>query len=596
MSNNTMHEDEVSGKAYDAKLMKRLVTYIIPHKKLAFYGILFSIIASVLGPIRPYITQIAIDDYIAKDDWHGLQLIALLLLGLLIGEIIFQFGLTYLTQWLGQKAIFDLRIQIFSYLQRLNLTFFDRNPLGRLISRVTSDVEVLNELFSSGLVAIFGDIFRLLFILILMFWADWKLSLLVMSVLPFMLYASFLFRKKARQSYLDVRGQVAKLLSFLQEHISGMSIVQIFNREEREAKKFEAINQDHRDAHIRGIFYYSVFYPVVDLLSSFALAIIIWYGGGQVIQQSLTIGVLFMFIQYVEQFFRPIRDLSEKYDIMQRAMASSERIFRLLDRENYVEKNSGDYKADIIKGEVEFRDVSFSYIESEPVLKNVSFHVKPGEKVAIVGATGSGKTTIISLLNRFYSYHHGEILIDGVAIPQWDLASLRSGIGVVLQEIFLFTGTIYENLTLGRKDISMEKIIEISKMVKAHEFIEKLPNNYQFMLKERGSNLSLGQRQLLSFVRILLYNPSIVILDEATSSVDTETEHLIQFAIEKVLENRTAIIIAHRLSTIHRSDKIIVLHKGIVKQIGTHTELLGQDGIYRKLYQLQYKEQELETV
>lgn len=595
MSNNFMLEDEVSGKTYDSKLMKRLIRYVKPHKKLAFYGIGFSIIASILGPIRPYISHIAVDDYISKGDWQGLQFIGFGLIVILIFEVVFQFGLTYMTQWLGQKAIYDLRLEIFSFLQKLNLSFFDRNPLGRLISRVTSDVEVLNELFASGLVAVFGDVFRLIFILVLMFYTDWELSLLTLSVLPFMLYASFVFRKKARESYLEVRSQVAKLMSFLQEHITGMSIVQIFNREEREAKKFEHINTDHRDAHIRGIFYYSVFYPVVELLSSFALAIIIWYGGGQVIQQTLTVGVLFMFIQYVEQFFRPIRDLSEKYDIMQRAMASSERIFRLLDRDPFIEKNTGNLVPKKISGKVDFENVSFAYHDEEWVLKDISFSVKPGEKVAIVGATGSGKTTIISLLNKFYDYQKGKIKVDDVELKDYDLIGLRSNIGVVLQEIFLFTGTIYENLTLGRTDIPMEKVIEISKLVHAHEFIEKLPGNYQFKLTERGSNLSVGQRQLLNFIRILLYDPAIVILDEATSSVDTQTEHLIQLAIEKVLENRTAIVIAHRLSTIHKSDKIIVLHKGIIKEMGSHSELLAHDGIYKKLYQLQYKEQEVVT-
>ncbi len=593
MSNNFMHEDEVSGKTYDSKLMKRLIRYVKPHRKLAYYGIGFSIIASILGPIRPYISHIAVDDYISKGNWDGLQTIGLALIGILILEVVFQFGLTYMTQWLGQKAIFDLRIEIFSFLQRLNLSFFDRNPLGRLISRVTSDVEVLNELFASGLVAVFGDVFRLIFILILMFYTDWKLSFLILSVLPFMLYASFLFRKKAREAYLDVRTQVAKVMSFLQEHITGMSVVQIFNREEREAKKFSQINAEHRDANIRGIFYYSVFYPVVELLSSLALAIIIWYGGGEVIQKSLTIGILFMFIQYVEQFFRPIRDLSEKYDIMQRAMASSERIFKLLDRDPYIEKNEGEFKPEKISGKVEFEHVYFAYNDEEWILKDVSFTVKPGEKVAIVGATGSGKTTIISLLNKFYDLQRGKIKVDDFELEKFDLIALRSNIGVVLQEIFLFTGTVYENLTLGRTDIPIERVIEVSKMVHAHEFIEKLPGGYEFKLMERGSNLSVGQRQLLNFIRILLYDPAIVILDEATSSVDTETEHLIQLAIEKVLENRTAIVIAHRLSTIHKSDKIIVLHKGVIKEMGSHSELLGQDGIYRKLYQLQYKEQEV---
>lgn len=587
------HEDEPSGKALDWQLLKRLFTYVRPHKKWVAWGVVFSVTASLLGPLRPWLSHYAIDHSIAEGDWQGLHLIGAAILGLLILEVVFQFGLTYITQYLGQKAIYDLRQQIFSFIQYLNLSFFDKNPIGRLISRVTSDVEVLNEMFSSGLVAVFGDLFRLVFILVLMFLTDWKLSLITLSVLPPMIYASFLFRRKARESYLEVRGQVAKLMTFLQEHITGMQIIQIFNRENREMDRFKKINSDHRDAHIRGIFYYSVFYPVVDFLSSLAIALIIWYGGGEAVQSGVTLGVLFMFIQYVEQFFRPIRDLSEKYDIMQRAMASSERIFKLLDREPWVEKTDGQIKPPALRGQVEFRNVWSAYTDDQFVLKGVSFEARPGEKTAIVGATGSGKTTIISLINRFYPLSSGSILIDGIPVESFDLPSLRNRIGVVLQDVFLFTGSVYDNLTLGNREITMESVLKAAQLVQAHDFISALPGGYEFMLTERGGNLSAGQRQLISFIRVLLYNPDIVILDEATSSVDTATEALIQNAIEVILQNRTAIIIAHRLSTIHRSDKIIVLHKGEVRESGTHSELLAANGIYRKLYQLQYSEQEI---
>lgn len=587
------HEDEASGKGFDLLLIKRLIRYVKPHYRLVLFGVLFSIIASFLGPLRPYLSQIAIDDYIAIGNLEGLMWIGLLLIGILFAEVIFQMGLTYLTSWLGQLAIYDLRMDIFRFMQKLSLSFFDKNPMGRLISRVTSDVEVLNELFSSGLVAIFGDFFRLIFILVLMFITDWKLSLITLSVLPFMIYGSFLFRKKARESYLEVRGQVAKLMSFLQEHITGMTIVQIFNREERESKKFDSINADHRDAHIRGIFYYSVFFPAVDFLTSLALALIIWYGGGQVIQGAVSLGILFMFIQYVEQFFRPIRDLSEKYDILQRAMASSERVFKLLDRSDFVEKNEGTSSPDKVQGKIEFDHVSFGYNEGELILNDICFTVQPGEKVAVVGATGAGKTTIISLINRFYNYQKGQIKIDDTLIENYELSNLRSHVGVVLQEVFIFSGSIYENLTLGNHDIPLEKVKAISSLIGADEFISKLPGDYDYLLTERGGNLSSGQRQMLSFIRILLFNPAIVILDEATSSVDTETEFLIQTAIEKIMEGRTAIIIAHRLSTIDHCDKIMVMHKGLVKEMGTHQELLSMRGYYYRLYQLQYKDQEV---
>ncbi|NUQ80325.1 MAG: ABC transporter ATP-binding protein [Bacteroidetes bacterium] len=585
-------DDEVSGKSFDLSLLRRLLVFIAPYKKLVVAGVLISVAGSVLGPLRPWLAQIAIDQHIATADWEGLHLIGSLILLLLILDVIAQYALTYLTQLLGQKAIFGLRETVFSFLQTLNLRFFDRNPIGRLIARVTSDVEVLNELFSSGLVAVFGDLFKLIIILILMFYTDWKLSLVTLSVLPLMIYGSFLFRRKARESYLEVRGHVARLMSFLQEHITGMSIVQIFNREEREARKFAQINRDHRDAHVRGIYYYSVFYPAIDFLSALAIALIVWYGGGEVVQGSLTFGILFMFIQYVEMFFRPIRDMSEKYDILQRAMASSERIFKLLDRQEDVERQSGTLKPDSWQGDIRFQNVWSRYNENDWILKDVSFHVAPGEKIALVGATGAGKTTIISLINRFYPYQQGQIYLDGHPLEAYDLKSLRASVGVVLQDVFLFSGTVYENLTLGRDDFLPEEVYRAAGRVQAHSFIEALPGGYQFQVTERGGNLSAGQRQLISFIRILLFNPPVVILDEATSSVDTDTEHRIQQATETILTGRTAIIIAHRLSTVRICNRIFVMHKGELKETGTHRELMTAGGIYHRLYQLQYQDQE----
>lgn len=585
-------EDEILGKAYDAKLMKRLLQYIKPYKYYVLLAIGLNVIVAALGPVRPYLTKIAVDDYLIKKDYHGLLIIIILLTVSLIAQSVIQYGMTYAMQYIGQKTLLNLRMQIFEHLQKLALRFFDRTPIGRLVTRVTNDVESLNELFSSGIVMIFSDIFIILWIFIFMFLMSWDLSLVTLSVLPVLIYGTFLFRKKVRQNYRDVRLHLARLNSYMQEHIGGMSIVQIFNRQKPEFEKFKSINEGYKKANIDSIFYYAIFYPGVEFISSVAVALIIWYGGGEVIQNTLTIGVLFAFIQFTEMFFRPVRDLSEKYNILQTAMASSERVFKLLDDETFVKNPSNPIKIPKIMGNVEFQNVWFAYNSNNYVLKDISFKINAGETVALVGATGSGKTSIINLLSRFYDINKGKILIDDIDINQLDKRDLRQHIGLVLQDVFLFSGNIKSNISLWNSEISQKQIVKAAEIIGANKFIEQLPNKYDEEVKERGATLSVGQKQLLSFARALVYDPQILILDEATASVDTESEILIQKAIEELLKGRTAIVIAHRLSTVQNADKIIVLHKGQIREMGTHQELLALKGIYYRLYQLQYKEQE----
>ena len=586
-------EEEILGKAYDAKLMKRLLGYVKPYKRFVIFAILLNIVVAALGPIRPYLTKIAVDDYIANSDYHGLFIISLILFGSLIFQAVIQYFLTYFTQYLGQKTLYDLRTQIFNHIQKLALKFFDRTPIGRLVTRATNDVEALGELFSSGIVMVFSDIFIIFWILGFMFFMDFNLSLVTLSVLPVLIYGTFLFRKKARESYRDVRLHLARLNSYMQEHVTGMSVVQIFNKENDEFKKFSAINSDYRQVNIKSIFYYAVFYPSVELLSSIAIGLIIWYGGGEIIQGTLTIGVLFAFIQYTEMFFRPIRDLSEKYNIMQTAMASSERVFKLLDNQTMIRNPENPVKLENVKGKIEFKNVWFAYNEDDYVLKDISIDINPGERIAIVGHTGAGKTSIINILTRFYHINKGEILLDGFNIEKLDKRELRKHVSMVLQDVFLFSGNIKSNINLNDEEISHERVMEAAHIVGADKFIDELPQKYDEEVKERGATLSVGQKQLISFARALAYNPKILILDEATSSIDTETEQLIKQAIEKLLVGRTAIVIAHRLSTIQNADKIIVLHKGEIRETGNHQQLLAKKGIYYKLYQLQYKDQEL---
>lgn len=594
-SNEYKSEDEVLGKAYDSKLMARLLGYIKPYKKYVIFAIFLNIIVAALGPVRPYLTMIAIDDFIANSDYTGLFYIGLALFASLLLQSIIQYFLTYYTQYLGQRTLYDLRTQIFNHTQKLALKFFDRTPIGRIVTRATNDVEALGELFSSGIVMVFSDIFIIIWILVFMFFMDFQLSLVTLSVLPVLIYGTFLFRRKVRDRYRDVRLHLARLNSYMQEHITGMSAVQIFHREKEGFNKFSGINDDYRVANIKSIFYYAIFFPSVELVSAVAIGLIIWYGGGEVIRGASTIGVLFAFIQFTEMFFRPIRDLSEKYNILQTAMASSERIFKLLDNETFVKNPESAVKLEKVKGQIDFKNVWFAYNEDDFVLKDISFSIKPGETVAIVGHTGAGKTSIINILTRFYDINKGKIYIDGIDIETVDKKDLREHISIVHQDVFLFSGNIESNINLDGEKISREKVIEAAKIVGADEFIMALPNNYDQEVKERGATLSVGQKQLISFARALAFDPKILILDEATSSVDTEAEQLIQRAIEKLLVGRTAIVIAHRLSTIQNADKIIVLHKGEIRETGNHQELLAKHGIYYKLYELQYKDQEVKA-
>lgn len=586
-----LHEEEELGKPIDSALLKRLLVFVKPYKKFVVLAVILTISISGLAAIRPAFTQMAVDDYITKGDIPGLQFIILLFGLSLVLQGVIQYGMTYLTSWIGQNITFDLRRKIFNHILNLNLKYFDKNPIGRLVTRVTNDIEVLFEVFSSGIVTAFGDIFLILGIVSFMFYLDVKLTLVTLAVLPLLIYATSVFRRKVRDSFRKIRLLIARLNSYIQEHISGISIVQYFNKEDQTVKDFEEVNREHTNQNIRSVFYYAVFFPIVELIGAIAMALIIWYGGGQVVQGAVSVGVVIAFLQYTEMFFRPIRDLSEKYNILQQAMASSERIFEVLDYQTPVVDPKDPVEPENLKGTIEFKNVSFGYNPDEYVVKNVSFKINEGEKVAFVGATGAGKSTIINLLCRFYDVNEGEILVDGIDLRKMRQHELRKNIAIVLQDVFLFRGTIRSNITLGKESITSEVVDNAVKNVGLYDFVQTLPDKLDNEVLERGSSFSTGQKQLISFARALAYDPKILILDEATSSVDTHTEILIQEAIRKLIEGRTSIIIAHRLSTIQKCDKIIVMHKGEIKEMGTHQELLEKGGLYYKLYQLQYKEE-----
>lgn len=588
------YEEEILGKPGGRKILRRLLSYLRPYKWYILLALILTVAISALSAIRPRLTPLAIDDKIPKGDIPGLQMIALILLGTLLLQGVIQYAMTYLTSWIGQKIIFDLRKNIYKHIINLNVKFFDTSPIGRLVTRVTNDVDVLYEVFSSGLVSALGDIFSIVWILVFMFSLDVNLSLLVLSVLPLLIYATSVFRKKVRDAYRKIRLLIARINSYIQEHISGITIVQLFGKEKKTIEDFEKINQEHTRENKRSITYYAIFFPIVELLGAISTGFIIWFGGEQVLRDVVTVGVIISFLQYTEMFFRPIRDLSEKYNILQTAMASSEKIFELLDTKSDVVDIANAREIPEVNGEIEFKNVSFAYNDDNYVLKNISFKINKGEKVAFVGATGAGKTTIINLINRFYDVKSGEILLDGINITKFRQSDLRRNIKVVLQDVFLFSGDIKYNVNLGNANISDEKIYEALENVGIGEYVNSLPGKIYHKVNERGSSLSVGQRQLISFARALSFDPKILILDEATSNVDTETEQLIQKAIQKLISGRTSIIIAHRLSTIQSCDKIIVMHKGEIKEMGTHQQLLAKNGLYYKLYQLQYKEELIE--
>ena len=593
-----MPKEDTQG--FDGRLLRRIVRYLAPYKWWVLVAFVLTAGASFLGPLRPRLVQEAIDGYIVPGDLEGLQGIILLLVGALVGEGIFSLMQGYLTQWIGQHAIYDLRTKVFRHIQRQPLRFFDRTPVGRLITRTTSDVEALSDVLSAGVVVIMGNLFRIAFILYFMFSLNWVLALVVLAVMPAMAYGVFQFRRKVRVQYRETRKQVARLNSFLQEHISGMHIVQAFNREREEMKRFSGINHEHRAAQIKTIFYFALFWPMVDIVASTALGLVIWFGGLQAMAGTLTIGVLIAFIQFSRQFFEPIRNLSDQYNTLQSAMAGAERIFGLLDEDAALAEKETPVVLDRVQGRIEFRNVWFSYRpeeedserETDWILRDVSFVVEPGQQVAIVGATGAGKTTIINALLRFYDIQRGGIFIDGIDIRDLRLAELRRRVGLVLQDVFLFSGSIAHNLTLEDPEITEVDMRRAAELVGADAFISKLPDGYGQDVRERGASLSHGQRQLLSFVRALVYDPEFLVLDEATSSVDTETERLIEQALEKLMAGRTSLVVAHRLSTIQHSDRILVMHKGRIREQGAHQELLAMDGLYRRLYELQYAEQE----
>ena len=586
---------KTKSKAPDKTLIKRLYFYIHPYINHILLAIVLSLVVAYLGTVRPKLTQIAVDDHIAIGDFEGLWSIIILLVLALVGEFILLMVNTYLTRWFGQNALYSLRSAVFSKIRNLHVQYFDRSPIGRLITRTTSDVEALSELLSDGVVAIIGDMFRIIFILYFMFAMNWELSLVTIAILPVLFYATFWFKKRVRVSFLKVRDQIAHLNSFVQEHINGMKIVQMFNREDYEHDKFREINKGHKEAHIETIYYFSIFWPLVEVFASFAMALIVWYGGGRALMGGVSFGVLLAFIQYARQFFQPIRGLSEKFNTLQSALASSERIFEVLDTEHQISESTNSVTLKNPKGKIEFKDVWFRYNKDGAwILKGVSFLVEPGQHFAIVGATGAGKTTIINILLRFYEIEKGEIYIDGIEFRELSLVDLRSLFGLVLQDHSLFTGSVMDNITLGNPEITRKQVIGASRDVEASRFIEKLPNSYDYLLKKQGSSLSLGQKQLICFVRALVYNPLVMILDEATSSVDSETESLVNTASKRVMKGRTTIAIAHRLATIQDADIILVMHKGEIREQGSHSNLIAnKDGLYRKLYELQYKDQKL---
>ena len=583
-----MSESNISGNLFDLKILKRLLVFCRPYMKVFYILIILTLSLSVLQPIRPYITQIIIDDYVTVNDLIGLKKMILLLFFLLILNAIVMYFHTYLSGWLGQNIIKDIRIKLFSHIQKFRLRFFDKTPIGRIVTRNVSDIETIADIFGQGIAAIIGDILQLVGIVFLMFYINWKLTLISLAALPFLFLTTYIFKEKVKVSFNDVRNAVANLNSFVQEHIVGMNIVQIFGNEEKEYKKFKEINNTHLKSNLKAVLYYSIYFPVMELFTSIGLGLLIWFGSNQLFAGEVTLGVLIAFIMYLQLFFRPIRAIADRFNTLQMGVVSSKRIFDLLDRNEKIKSNEKIKDIDI-DGEVEFKNIWFAYNDDDYVLKDISFKIKKGESVGFVGSTGSGKTSIINLINRFYDFQKGSILVDNKKIEDYNILSLRDNLGLVSQDVFLFSDTILNNLTLYNDSISEEEVWSAVKKVGAESFINKLPNKLFFDVKERGVSLSVGQRQLISCIRIMLYNPKIILLDEATSSVDSESEVMIQRAVSEILKNRTSIVVAHRLSTIKEVDKIIVIDSGEIKEMGTHDKLLKLRGYYKKLYEMQYR-------
>ena len=582
------NDSSPSGKIFDLEILKRLFQFIKPYNAKFYTLVLTIMLGAAFAPALPLLIRQTIDGPVSAGDYAGLAKMMLIMIGFLVVQSLIQFTNTYLAGWLGQNIIRDIRVQLYHKILHLRLKFFDDTPIGRLVTRTISDIETLADVFSDGIAAIAGDILQLILIITVMFYTDWRLSLISLCTVPFMLISTYIFKEKVKKSFNEVRNAVANLNSFVQEHITGMSIVQIFNAEKIEFDKFHTINTKHRDENIKSIMYYSIYYPVAEVIAALGTGLVVWFGAKQMLNAEVTYGTVTAFIMFINIFFRPIRMIADRMNTLQMGIVSTDRILKLLDSDDYT-ANDGHRKANL-KGEVAFNNVWFAYNDENYVLKDISFKVNRGEMVAFVGATGAGKSSIINLLSRFYEINKGQILIDNIDVKEFELRSLREQIGVVLQDVFLFSDTIEKNITLGDESISREKIVEAAKLVGVHDFIMQLPNDYDYNVQERGATLSVGQRQLISFVRAMVHDPKIIVLDEATSSVDTETEELIQNAIDKLMRGRTSIVIAHRLSTIQKADKIIVLDKGQIMEEGSHDELLKHDGFYANLYNMQYKE------
>jgi ATP-binding cassette subfamily B protein len=574
-------------KVFDFSLLRRIFSFAAPYKRSFYISMILTVVLAAISPLRPYLIQVTVDKYIAGQLMQMLVLVTLIQIGVLLLETVVRFYFSYLTNWLGQSVVKDLRVTVYKKIVHLNLAFFDKTPIGTLTTRTINDIEAINDVFSEGIISIVADLLMIIAILVVMFIEDWRLTLVSLSPFPILIFATYVFKESVNKSFYRVRNAVSALNAFVQEHLTGMVVVQAFTAEKREFARFKHINKEHRKANIDAIFAYSVFFPVVEIILAISLGLMVWWGANKVLNYEVTQGVMIAFIMYLNMLFRPLRMLADKFNTLQMGMVASERVFKILDNQDYI-PDRGHETAENMKGDITFDKVSFAYVDERYVLKNISFHAKPGDTVAIVGHTGSGKTTIISILNRLYEIQQGSIRIDGIELPAYSLPALRSKIGVVLQDVFLFAGSIYDNITLHNKNIRKEQVEEAAKLIGIHDFIMQLPGGYNYLVMERGSTLSLGQRQLISFVRALLYNPAILVLDEATSSVDTESEMMIQRAIDKLIADRTAIIIAHRLSTISKADKIIVLDKGEIREMGTHEELLKLEGYYYKLHSMQF--------